>query len=293
MEILGQAAELGGRVWVFGHQGRVPAVAESVFVKRRGSGKGVPGDGNAVFFRRVGGKYLPGRLAAPAEGLFRRALRVHKPTGRCAALQPSLDRVPERAAVKHREPVHHHCVAVFVAREGQGRHFGIYLAACIGGAQGGDVVGFHLQGLVGVGASGVQKHARQIRPLQREMRPVIGRKEGHRALEIAGVHKQRPRLVAGGHIAACGGGLGAGERQRQVAIAKELALAALLEVQAIERPHQPGAELRHAVLAFGLAPIKPFAAALAFAWPVGPLAKVQPHAAHAEFGRLRFKMPAL
>src|SRR4051794_17321721 len=81
------------------------------------------------------------------------------------------------------------------------------------------------------------------------VRPEIRGEEGDRSFEVCGVEEEGPALVAGGDVCALGPGLGIGERERQVAVAEELAGGALFQVEAIEREEEPGGELRDAVLA--------------------------------------------
>ena len=86
-------------------------------------------------------------------------------------------------------------------------------------------------------------------------RPEIRREERDRAFEVSGVQEQRPALVAGRDVLAGGGRLGCGERQRQVAVAEQLAARALFQVQPVRRPEHPRAELRDRVLPLGLLPV--------------------------------------
>ena len=145
------------------------------------------------------------------------------------------------------------------------------------------MLGLHLQGPVGIGGTAIQEHSAEARLRDRAAGPEVGGEERHRAFEIPRVQEERPGLVPGRDVLAGGGGLGRGERKRQVAIAEQLAAGALLEIQAIGRPQQPGAELRDAVFAFGLVPVSSFPGP----GSVGPLAEIRRHAAHDELRRLR------
>ena len=115
------------------------------------------------------------------------------------------------------------------------------------------------------------------------VRPEVGGEEGHRALEVPRVQEQRPRLVSGRDVLAVGRRFGRRQRQRQIAVAEEFAAGALLEIQAVGRPEQPGAQLGHAVLARRPVPVP----ALARAGAVGPFHEVRGHPAHDELRRLR------
>ena len=123
---------------------------------------------------------------------------------------------------------------------------------------------------------------RQLGLLDRRLRPEVRQEERDRPLEVAGVQEQRPALVAGRHVLAGGRLLGGGERQRQVAVAEQLAARALLQVQPVGRPEHPRAELGDGVVAGGLLPV----AALAGTRAVRPLAELQGHSAHDELRRL-------
>ena len=90
-------------------------------------------------------------------------------------------------------------------------------------------------------------------------------------------------MAAARHLGAGGAHLRLDQRQRQVAVAEQLAARALLEVEPVRRPQHPRTQLRDAVLARGLVPIAP----LARARPVGPLHELERDAAHDELGRRR------
>jgi hypothetical protein len=94
--------------------------------------------------------------------------------------------------------------------------------------------------------------------------------------------EQRPTLIARRHIFAGGRLLRVDQRQRQVAVAEQLAVGALLQVQAVRRPQHPRRQLRDRVLAVGLVPV----AAFARTGTVRPLHEFQRDTAHDELRRL-------
>ena len=144
----------------------------------------------------------------------------------------------------------------------------------------GNVLRFHLDGLVGFGRIGIEQQTRPLGMVEKGAGPEERREEGGRALEIPGVQKQRPTLVSSGNILARGGGFRIREGQGKIAIAEQLATRALLEIQPVERKEQPRTELRDAVEAARMFPI-----ARTVARTVGDPLKIVADAAHDELGR--------
>ena len=117
------------------------------------------------------------------------------------------------------------------------------------------------------------------------MRPEVRREETHRPLEITRVEEQRPAVVASGNVRlAARGRLGRNQRQRQVAVAEQIAARSLRDVQPVDREQQPRRELRDAVQARGLLPV-----ARTVRGTIGDLLEVDRNAAHDELRRLRRK----
>jgi hypothetical protein len=174
------------------------------------------------------------------------------------------------------------CTSAESPRGSLGNSVGVRHALRVGGLGAGDVLRLHLQRAVGVGRTGVEQLPGEAGFADRVLRPEVGCEEGDRSLEVAGVHEQRPALVAGRNLLPGGPRLRPGERQRQIAVPEPLPAGSLREVQPVRRPQHPRAELRDRVLAVRLGPV----AALARAGPVGPFHEVRRHAPHDELRRL-------
>ncbi len=101
-------------------------------------------------------------------------------------------------------------------------------------------MGFHLEGASGLGGSGIEEHAGEAGLVESGFDPEVRGKEREGAFEVLGIKEERPALVAGGDGFAGGGGFGFREREGEVAIAEEFAAGALLEVEAIGGPEDPG-----------------------------------------------------
>ena len=139
--------------------------------------------------------------------------------------------------------------------------------------------------LVRIRAAGVQHQAGDGRIADGRTRPEVRREEADGALEIRGVQEERPAVVAGRDVLAFGLRLRLRKRHRQIAVAEELTVDALLEIESVEREKQPRRKLRDAVKAPRIIP-----AAASVSRTVGDVVKVHAHAAHDELGRLGREM---
>ena len=145
---------------------------------------------------------------------------------------------------------------------------------------GGHVLRLHLDGFVRSGRTRIEQQPGPFRMIHRGLRPEERREESRGAFEVRGVEIQRPAEVPGGHVLACSGRFRIRQRQWQIAIAKEFAFGALLQIESIEREQQPRAELRDAIL-----PTRFFPSARAIAGAIRDEGEVRPHAAHNELRR--------
>ena len=148
----------------------------------------------------------------------------------------------------------------------------------------GHVLRLHLERLVRVRRPRIEQQPRVLRVELRRMRPEVRREEAHRPLEVARVEEQRPAVVAGGDVLATRRRLRRNQRQRQVAVAEEIAARSLGDVQPVDREQQPRRELRDAVQARGLLPV-----ARTVRGAIRDLLEVDRDAAHDELRRLRRK----
>ena len=170
--------------------------------------------------------------------------------------------------------------AIGADRKGCRRDARIGLAFVVRGLRGGHILGLHLEVLIWVRATGVEHLASDGRITEGRARPEVRREETDRPLEVRGVQEERPAVVARRDVFACSLRLRLGERHRQVTIAEELAIDALLQVESIEREEQPRCQLSHAV-----EPARIFPGAASVARSVGDVVEIHADATHDELRR--------
>ena len=222
----------------------------------------------------------PRRAAVVLEVLDERAGRIDRAARHRAALEPGLHAVVQRPTVIRGQTMQHDGRAVRANREGRRRHARIGLPLLVLSLRGGHILGLHLEMLVRIRAAGIEHQTGDSRIADGRTRPEVRREETDRPLEVRRVQEERPAVVAGGDVLAFGLRLGLRERHREVTITEELAVDALLEVEAVRREEQPRRQLRDAV-----EPARVFPGASSVGRPVGDVVKVHAHAAHDELRR--------
>ena len=175
--------------------------------------------------------------------------------------------------------------AIGADRERGRSHARIGVAFLILGHRRRHILGLHLEMLVRIRTARIEHLAGDGRITERRARPEVRREETDRPLEVRRVQEERPAVGARGDVLAFGLRLGLGERHRQVTVTEELAVDALLEVEAVEREQQPRRELRDAVES-----ARVFPRAASVARSVGDVVEIHADAAHDELRRHRREM---
>ena len=174
----------------------------------------------------------------------------------------------------------HDSGAIGADRKGCRRDARIGRAFVVRGLRGGHILGLHLEMLVRIGATGIEHLAGDGRITEGRARPEVRREETDRALEVRRVQEERPAVVARGHVFAFSLRLRLGKWHWQVTVAEELAIDALLQVEAVEREEQPRRQLSHAV-----EPARIFPRAASVARSVGDVVEIHADATHDELRR--------
>ena len=209
--------------------------------------KGLPIEAGLRFTLRALRIDAPRRAAARPETLDQLAGGIDRARGHGAAVEPGLHTIIEGAAVIAGQAMQDDCRAIGADRERRRGHARVGVALLILGHRRGDVLGLHLEMLVRIRTARIEHLPGDGRITQRRARPEVRREETDRPLEVRRVQEERPAVGARGDVLAFGLRLGLGERHRQVTVTEELAVDALLEVEAIEREQQPRRELGDAV----------------------------------------------
>ena len=243
-------------------------------------GEGLPGEPRLALPLGALLVDAPRRAAVVLEVLDERTGGINRTARHGAALEPGLHAIIQRTTVIGRQTMEHDGGAIGADRE-RGRcdaRIGITLG--IHGLCGGHILGLHLEMLVRIRAAGIEHQTGDSRIADGRTRPEIRREETDRALEVRRVQEERPAVVPGGHVLAFGLRLRLRKRHRQITVAEELAIDALLQVKAVGREEQPRRQLSDAIETARI-----FPGASSVGRPVGDVVKVHAHATHDELRR--------
>ena len=207
-----------------------------MWIDRSGASKGVPGDSQFFLFGGVRRVNPPSCSPFVIEFVQRGGVRIDQAGSLGTAIEPSFDAIPQSRLAVGADAVDKDCIVgvgrrigwMRACREPGRRDSGITGALGVLGKVCGDVLGFHLNGLVGIRSEAIEKQPSEFGVFGRWLGPKVGQEEGDGPFEIPAIEEQGPAMVACWNLFALGGFLRVGQWQGEIAISEEFPTGALL-----------------------------------------------------------------